>query len=325
MSNQISRRGLLASLAVAPVATVPLAGMLPLMALAKAPVAARTPTPLASIRIGRFEVIALTDGYADMPYGYFTGRPAAEIERSAETHLAARKTGLRLAFNQFLVRDGDQLILIDTGPGGAIGETGRLPSALAAVGLTPADIDAVVLTHLHFDHISGLVAGGRKVFANAEVYADRRDVAYWTDPARRAAAPDFLKSSFEKSAEVVRLYPRLNRIDGEREIARGVSIVDLTGHTPGHVGVRIADGPDSLIMVADMLFHPAVHPSAADVGFVFEQDPAAARQMRERFFPRAAEEKALIAATHMPFPGLGRIGRAEGALRWLPADWANGV
>ncbi|MDX2289122.1 MAG: MBL fold metallo-hydrolase [Hyphomicrobiaceae bacterium] len=324
MSDHLSRRGLLASLAAAPLAAVPLAGMLTSTAFSKAPVAARTPPPLASIKVGRFEVIALNDGYADIPYGYFTGRPETDIEQSAVAALSARKTGLRIAFNQFLVRDGDQLILIDTGPAGNIGETGRLPSGLAALGLTPDDVDAVVLTHLHFDHISGLVTGGRKVFGNAEVYADRRDVDHWTDPAKRAAAPDFLKSSFDKSIEVVGLYPKLNRIDGEREISRGVSIVDLTGHTPGHIGVRIADGPDSLIMVSDMLFHPAIHPAGADIGFVFEQDAAAARQMRERFFPRAAEEKALIASTHMPFPGLGRIAKDRGELRWLSADWAHG-
>ena len=181
----------------------------------------------------------------------------------------------------------------------------------------------VILTHLHFDHIAGLVAGGRKTFPNAEVYADRRDVTFWTDPARRTAAPDFLKSSFDISAEVIRLYPQLNRIDGEREIAGGVSIVDLTGHTPGHIGVRIADAGESLIMVSDMLFHPAVHPAAVDIGFIFEQDPPAARQMREKFFPRAAEDKALIAATYIAFPGLGRIAKDGGALRWVTAEWAH--
>lgn len=325
MSTSLSRRGLLASLAAAPVAALALSGGLPSTAFAKAPNARLTPPPLAGIRVGRFEVIALHDGYADMPYGFFTGRTEGAIAQAAEATLSARATGLRLAFNQYLILDGDQRVLVDTGPAGLFGESGRLPAALAALGLTPADIDAVIVTHLHFDHIAGLVAGGRKVFANAEVYADRRDVTHWTDPAKRAAAPDFLKSSFDTTAEVVRLYPKLNRIDGEREIARGISIVDLTGHTPGHIGVRVSDGADSLIMVSDMLFHPAVHPGAADIGFAFEQDPAAARQMRERFFPRAAEEKALIAATHMPFPGLGRIGRADGALRWLPADWASGA
>lgn len=324
MSHNLSRRGLLTSLVAAPLAAAPIVGALNATASARVPQSARSLPPSASLKIGRFEITALTDGYADMPYGFFTGRDPGVIEQAADAVFAARETGLRLSFNQFLVRDGDQLILIDTGPAGAVGETGDLPAALAALGVTPDDVDAVVLTHLHFDHISGLVAGGRKVFANAEVYADRRDVSHWTDPAKRAAAPDFLKSSFDASAEVVRLYPNLNRIDGEREIARGISIVDLTGHTPGHVGVRITDGDQSLIMVSDMLFHPAVHPGAADVGFAFEQDPAAARQMRERFFPRAAEEKALIAATHMPFPGLGRIARDGGALRWITADWAHG-
>ena len=75
-------------------------------------------------------------------------------------------------------------------------------------------------------------------------------------------------------------------------------------------------------MVSDMLFHPALHPARSDIGFVFEQDPAAARAMRARFFPRAAEEKALIAATHMPFPGLGRIVSEDGRLRWTAAEWA---
>jgi glyoxylase-like metal-dependent hydrolase (beta-lactamase superfamily II) len=120
---------------------------------------------------------------------------------------------------------------------------------------------------------------------------------------------------------MVRLYPKLQAIDGERQISPGVSIVDLTGHTPGHIGVRIEDSGQSLIMVSDMLF-PVVHPEATEVGFLFEQDRPAAQAMRARFFPRAAEEKALIAATHMPFPGLGRIVSDRGKLGWMPADWA---
>jgi glyoxylase-like metal-dependent hydrolase (beta-lactamase superfamily II) len=121
---------------------------------------------------------------------------------------------------------------------------------------------------------------------------------------------------------VIRLYPKLQAIDGERQITRGVSIVDLTGHTPGHIGVRVEDGGQSLLMVSDMLF-PAIHPAAADIGFLFEQDPTAAREMRARFLPRAAEEKGLIAATHMPFPGLGRIVSDGGRLRWLAVDGAH--
>jgi glyoxylase-like metal-dependent hydrolase (beta-lactamase superfamily II) len=279
--------------------------------------------PAAQISIGRFTVTALADGYADVPFSSFTGRTATEIEAAAEAVLAAKPGGIRLVINQYLIDDGERRILIDSGAAGAVGKTGLLPDALDAIGVEPDAIDAVVVTHLHMDHSGGLVAGGRRNFPNADIYADRRDVAYWTDPARRAAAPDFLNSSFDAAAEMVRLYPRLQAIDGERSIARGVSIVDLTGHTPGHIGVRVEDEGQSLIMVSDMLFHPAMHPANHDVGFFFEQDPAAARAMRARFFPRAAEEKALIAATHMPFPGLGRIVQDGGRLRWLTAEWAH--
>jgi glyoxylase-like metal-dependent hydrolase (beta-lactamase superfamily II) len=267
-------------------------------------------------------VTALNDGYADMPFAYFPGRTPAEIEQSAAAVFAAKPAGIRFMFNQYLVDDGERRILIDAGPAGSLGRSGRLPSALAALGVAADSIGAVIVTHMHQDHMGGLVAGGRRNFPQAEVYVDRRDVAYWTDTSRRAAAPDFLKSSFDISAEMIRLYPKLQAIDGERQISRGVSIVDLTGHTPGHIGVRIEDAGQSLIMVSDMLF-PVVHPSSADVGFLFEQDRAAAQAMRARFFPRAAEEKALIAATHMPFPGLGRIVSEGGQRRWLPAEWAH--
>jgi glyoxylase-like metal-dependent hydrolase (beta-lactamase superfamily II) len=278
-------------------------------------------TPLAQIRIGRFTVTALTDGYADMPYSFFPGRQAAEVERAATAQFVSRPGGIRFLFNQYLIEDSGRRILIDTGPAGSIGHTGALPQALTSYGLRRDQINAVIVTHMHQDHMGGLVSGGQNNFPNAELYIDRRDIIHWTDAAKRSAAPDYLQNSFQMAAEVVRLYPRLQAIEGQREITRGVSIVDLTGHTPGHIGVRIEDDGQSLIMVSDMLF-PVVHPLATDVGFLFEQDRAAAQAMRNRFFPQAAAEGALIAATHMPFPGLGRIVSDRGQLRWQVADWA---
>ncbi|MFC3125474.1 MBL fold metallo-hydrolase [Pseudoroseomonas globiformis] len=277
--------------------------------------------PLAQVKIGRFTVTALPDGYADMPYSFFPGRSVEQVEQAAQAQFMARPSGVRFLFNQYLIEDGDRRILVDAGPAGTLGQSGMLPQALAALGLRRDQIDAVIVTHMHQDHIGGLVTDGRNNFPNAELYIDRRDVGHWTDAAKQGAAPDYLQPSFRLSREVVRLYPRLQAIDGQRQISRGVSVVDLTGHTPGHIGVRIEDAGQSLIMVSDMLF-PVVHPSAIDANFLLEQDHAAAQAMRARFFPRAAEQGALIAATHMPFPGLGRIVSDRGSLRWQPADWA---
>jgi glyoxylase-like metal-dependent hydrolase (beta-lactamase superfamily II) len=318
--TDLSRRAFTLGLTLGALGT----GALPLAAARSAAAAAPTATtvtPLAQVSIGRFTVTALTDGYADMPYSYFPGRTVEQVEQAAEAQFVARPSGVRFLFNQYLIEDGERRILIDAGPAGSLGQTGVLPQAFAALGLRRDQIDAVIVTHMHEDHLGGLVTGGQNNFPNAELYIDRRDVAFWTDSARRSAAPDYLQNSFRLSAEVVRLYRRLQAIDGERQITRGVSIVDLTGHTPGHIGVRIEDGGRSLMMVSDMLF-PVVHPLATDVGFLLEQDRAAAQAMRARFFPRAAEEGALIAATHMAFPGLGHIVSDRGQLRWQPADWA---
>lgn len=318
--SQLSRRAFTGALSLGALG----GGLAPLLTPARsvaAPVAAVQVTPLAQIKVGRFTVTALTDGYADMPYTYFPGRTAAQVEQAATAQFVARPSGVRFVFNQYLIEDGSRRILLDTGAAGSIGQTGALPQALAAVGLRRDQIDAVIITHMHQDHMGGLIAGGQNTYPNAELFIDRRDVTHWTDPAKRNGAPDYLQPSFQMAGEVVRLYPRLQAIDGPREIVPGISIVDLTGHTPGHIGVRVADGGQSLIMVSDMVF-PVVHPAATDVAFLFEQDRAAAQAMRDRFFPMAASEGALIAATHMPFPGLGRIVSDRGQLRWQVADWA---
>ncbi|MFK0382879.1 MBL fold metallo-hydrolase [Agrobacterium sp. NPDC090273] len=319
---QLSRRAFASALPLGLLGGGLIGSALPGLVAAQEPAKAlASVTPLAQIRIGRFTVTALTDGYADMPYNFFPGRSPADVEQAAVAQSTARPSGVRFLFNQYLIDDGQRRILIDAGAAGSIGETGKLPQALATLGLKLDQIDAVIVTHMHQDHMGGLIAGGKNNYPKAELYIDRRDVKHWTDPAKRAGAPDYLQTSFQMADEVVRLYPRLQAIDGEREIVPGVSIVDLTGHTPGHIGVRVEDGGKSMIMVSDMIF-PVVHPAATDVFFLFEQDRDAAKTMRDRFFPRAAAEGALIAATHMPFPGLGRIVSDRGQTRWEVADWA---
>ncbi len=321
--TDLSRRRLGASLLAVP-AAASLAAAAPSLAVARHAGGIETLPTTATRRIGKFTVTLISDGYIDLPYEVFTGIDPADLEAGAKARFIHRPTGVRTGFTAWLIDDGERLVLVDTGTAGLAGDcSGRLPAALAAMGVTPADIDAVIITHMHFDHISGLVAGDRRVFGDASIYIDRRDIAFFTDPAAAATAPDILASSFAQAAKVTRFYPDIQALDGgERELTAGLWTVDLSGHTPGHTGVRITDEGQSLLLVADMLFHPAIHPARADVGILFEADLAASQAMRERFYPKAAEEQALVAATHMPFPGVGRIVQDGDGYTWLADDWA---
>lgn len=311
----ISRRSLLASTLA-----------LPLLPLRSAQAAIEGPLPtVPSIHrfvIGDIQVAAISDGYIDAGFGAFTGLPEQEVATLFRRRFAQRSDLARLGFTVWLVNEGRTLTLIDAGSGGVISPTsGYLTDALELLDVDPGDIDQILITHMHADHIGGLLKKDRRRFRRSKLFFPSGDVAHFGDAERAAAAPDHLKGSFQAARQVLDLYSSYEAVNPEMQLTSAITAVDLSGHTPGHTGYRITSGSQSLLIVGDALFDPALHPARTDVGIAFEADPKAASAMRRKLFPALATSSELVAATHMPFPGIGRVVREGKGLRWLPADW----
>ena len=272
--------------------------------------------------VGGFEVTVLLDGYADLPVEVFGGGDAEGARRLlGESFLPLDR--FRAPLTAYLVDTGRRLVMIDAGTADLYGPTGgRLPESMREVGVTPEDIDLVLVTHMHSDHFAGLVAGGRIAFPNAEVAIHGADVRYHTDPEAAAAAPEGQRAMFAAARKTAELYPGLRCLEGDGEEAvSGISAIALPGHTPGHTGYMISSEGERLFVTGDLFISPAFHFRYPDYPFALEVDGEQTRRTRRRVLERAAEERLLLAGSHLPFPGLGHVARAGDAYAWVPADW----
>ena len=230
----------------------------------------------------------------------------------------------RTAVNAFVVDGSDGPILVDAGAGASMGPAlGRLPSNLAAAGHAPEDVALILATHLHPDHVGGAVdERGRAAFPRAELVVSAPERAYWTDAAIRAAAPEAFRSFFDLAVTVLDAYgDRLRVVEGEAEIAPGLTALPLPGHTPGHMGFALASGSEALLLWADTVHVPPVQISRPAVGVGFDVDPAQAAGTRAALLDRVAADRLMVAGAHMAFPGMAHIEAVGEGYRAVPADY----
>ena len=293
-------------------------------ALAHAPQAGKRAQPgFYRFKLGAIEITVVSDGTLAFP-AETLWLDRAEDARGLLTSTFQPPSPVGLEINTILVNTGDKLVLIDAGCGADKFQktNGRLLGNLAAAGYAPGDIDTILFTHFHFDHLWGISDhdNASLLFPSAEFVASETEVAFWSAP----DLADKLPPAQQPGVTQVNLKlaaPRLRLIKANAEVVPGVTTFGTPGHTPGHLAVNISSGREELLLTGDVVVNSAVSFLHPEWPFGFDIDVPLATKTRMAFLDRAAADKTLVGSYHLPFPGFGHVVREGRGYRWLPADW----
>src|SRR6516164_363287 len=246
-------------------------------------------------KVGAFEVTVLSDGNLALEVTLFSG-DQARAEKLLEAAFLP-KVGIPTAVNEWLINTGEKLVLVDTGASNVFAPTlGRLPQNLAAAGVDPSAVDAIVITHMHPDHVPGLLAAdGTMMFKNAIVHVNGDEYAFWTSDQVRAKAPEAVRPFFDLAKAAIKPYADAGKVQMHKDgttFAPGVTAVAAPGHTVGHTMVRISSVGSELLLWGDIVHNAALQFPEPDPLNPFHQYPTKGVRKRKEIFGKVSEQKA---------------------------------
>ena len=316
-------RPLLTLAATALLALLPLAP-----AQADAPLA-RTQVPgYYRTQLGQFEITALYDGNIDLDTKLLKNID----EKDLQPMLARMFVGnpkMQTAVNGYLINTGKHLVLVDTGAAKLFGPTlGFMLQNLKAAGYKPSQVDTVILTHLHADHIGGLNdARGKPVFPKASIYVAQADSDFWLSQQVADAARTEVRPMFKMARDIAAPYQARKRwktFSAGSMLVPGIQAVKASGHTPGHTAYAVESTGQKLLIWGDLVHAHAVQFARPDVAIEFDIDPQQAVATRRAILQAMAESKSLVAGMHLPFPGIGHVRiDTEGSYSWVPTEFGQ--
>lgn len=279
-------------------------------------------------KVGDIEVTVINDGFARRPVEGFIKNAEIKDVQAALQDAFLPTDSLPLTFNTLVLNQGSKITLIDTGNGDSGAPTsGRWMANFRAAGFDPAQVNTVVISHFHGDHINGLrLKDGTAVFPNAEVMVPAAEWAFWMDDARMNQAPEGMKGAFQGARRVFGpIATNVKRYEADKEVVPGLTSIAAPGHTPGHTAYMLSSGSGKLMIMSDVTNHPALFVRNPDWSAVFDMDADQARATRRKMLDMAASERAQVAFYHAPFPATGHIAKDGSGFRFVPLQWSSAI
>ena len=276
--------------------------------------------------LGDFEITALSDGTVKLPVGKLLGNTTPEKVASALSQNFLEDP-LETSVNGFLINTGTKLILIDTGAANLFGPTlGNLVNNLKASGYQPEQVDEVYITHMHADHVGGLISGDKLAFPNAIVRADQHDADYWLSQANLDAAPKESKGFFQGAMAALNPYVKAGKFKsftGATELVPGIKAVASYGHTVGHTTYVVESKGQKLVLWGDLMHVASVQFTEPSVVIGFDSDIKLAAIERKKAFSEAAKQGYWVAGAHLSFPGIGHLRAKDEGYVWIPVNYSS--
>jgi glyoxylase-like metal-dependent hydrolase (beta-lactamase superfamily II) len=301
-------------------------------ARAVAPQAAKQAPAFYRYKVGSIEITVVNDGVSRMPItDDFVGNASkAEVQGALDTAFLPRDFYAG-PYNPIVINTGAKLALVDTGTGepgfqSSNGLNGRLLLNLAAAGIDAKDIDAVILSHYHGDHINGLLKADNTIaFPNAEILVPSVEHNFWmSDNEMNRATKPRVVAGFKNVRRVMNaeILKRVRTYDWDKEVIGGVTAIATPGHTPGHTSHVISSGSNSVYAQADVTHAPFLFARHPEWHFMLDVDPAAAEATRRKVYDMLVAEKVLVQGFHYPFPAVGHVEKSGTGYREVLVNWS---